>query len=272
MKKFLAASLGLLAMATMQPAQAADMPVKAPVYKEYWSWSGFYLGVNIGYSWGRSRTDVAVTAPGLAGFASANSFNLNGVVGGGQAGINWQNGKWVLGIEVDIQGTGERGGFAFACPAGACNNSTAVIAAATILSGSFDQKLAWFSTLRGRLGVTASESLLLYVTGGAAFGSIDTSGTLSAPSAAGPLASVAFSNSTTKTGWAAGIGAEARLSGNWTGKLEYIHLDLGSVSGTVTFPTNPPPGTTFIYSSRITDDILRVGLNYKFGHAVEARY
>src|SRR5262245_25941173 len=101
MKKLLI-SAGLLAMAaTMQPAAAADMAVKAPVLKappvEVWSWTGFYIGGNVGYSWGRSDTDFTyfqnTTGLILSGPLRAK-FNMNGWVGGGQIGYNWQSGAW----------------------------------------------------------------------------------------------------------------------------------------------------------------------------------
>ena len=68
-----------------------------------------------------------------------------------------------------------------------------------------------------------------------------------------------------------GGGIEGRLSGNWTGKIEYLYMDLGTVSGTATLLTSTPP-LRFDYSSRITDNILRVGLNYKFTPYVVAKY
>ena len=81
-----------------------------------------------------------------------------------------------------------------------------------------------------------------------------------------------FSHSTTKTGWTVGGGIEARLSGNWTGKIEYLYMDLGTVSGTVTLP-HAGRDPAHNWSSDITDNILRVGLNYKFGnYPVVAKY
>ena len=76
-----------------------------------------------------------------------------------------------------------------------------------------------------------------------------------------PLTGVAFSHSNTKTGWTVGGGIEGRLSGNWTGKIEYLYMDLGTVSGTV---IHTAAGIGANWSSDITDNILRVGLNYKF--------
>src|SRR4051812_33342377 len=108
--------LGTLAALTMgaTAAMAADlparMPVKAPVMMpEVYNWTGFYIGGDGGYSWGRSRTDTNfVTTPGgvaivpPAGSVTSNNFNLNGGVAGGQAGYNWQTNNWVVGLETDL--------------------------------------------------------------------------------------------------------------------------------------------------------------------------
>ena len=109
---------------------------------------------------------------------------------------------------------------------------------------------------------------LLYVTGGLAVGHIKTDGTITGFINAVPpgnLTTSAFSNSNTKAGWVVGLGAETQVSGRWTAKLEYLYMDLGRVN-TSGLNTNPgiiiPLNAQF--SSRITDNILRVGLNYKF--------
>ena len=92
-------------------AFAADLPArtytKAPVYFEpVFNWTGFYVGGNIGYSWGRSSDTSALTnGAGTVLFASTDKTDLNGVVGGGQIGYNWQIQNWVFGLEADIQGT-----------------------------------------------------------------------------------------------------------------------------------------------------------------------
>src|SRR5450631_2329867 len=88
-------------------AYAADMAVKykAPVVAVVDSWTGGYVGLNIGYSWGKGDTVLLPTSI----FATPLSVNMNGIVGGAQAGYNWQiDRSWVLGIEGDIQGTGEK--------------------------------------------------------------------------------------------------------------------------------------------------------------------
>lgn len=111
-------------------ALAADLPVrtytKAPVMVDPgYNWSGFYIGGNIGYSWGRSSDTSSFTnGAGTTLFTNVDSTNLDGIVGGAQAGYNWQVQNWVWGLEGDIQGTGERGTRDFTCPTGVCTAST----------------------------------------------------------------------------------------------------------------------------------------------------
>lgn len=281
MKKIVSAGIALLAFTGV--AAAADLARKAPVYKappvvvDPWTWTGVYIGVNVGYSWGKSETDATFTnnTTGVLLAASSSDFKLNGAIGGGQIGANWQNGIWVLGAEADIQWSGQKGSTIFSCPVvglGApCNPVTAGPGFGVSPTATFNQKLEWFGTVRARLGVTPSPTTLLYVTGGLAYGEIETDGVISGFSLAQLPVSAAFNHSTTKSGWTVGGGIEGRLSGNWTGKIEYLYMDLGTVSGTATLLTSNPP-LRFDYSSRITDNIVRVGLNYKFQPYVVAKY
>src|ERR1700716_1645998 len=102
-------AIGILAAATLSgSAFAADMAVKArPMAVDVtYNWSGFYIGGNVGYSWGRSRDDSSLTnGAGTVLFASSDRANLDGVGGGGQFGYNWQMQNWLWGLEADIQGT-----------------------------------------------------------------------------------------------------------------------------------------------------------------------
>jgi len=285
MKRILFAAVGL-ALAGL-PAAAADLPTKAPILKappDVWSWTGFYIGGNLGYSWGRSETDVTYFNPvtGLpivppAGSITSVDFNLNGGVGGGQIGYNYQTGNWVWGIEADIQWSGQDGDALFTCAAaapvpGAClPGLTFVPPGATGTTLSLEQKLEWFGTVRARLGWLWTPTALAYVTGGFAYGSVKTSGVLNSFNANGGAVTTAFSNRDRNGGWTVGGGIEARLVGNWTGKVEYLYMDLGTFDNTVAFATAPAIGAHI--SSRVTDNIIRAGLNYKFGPGpVVARY
>jgi outer membrane immunogenic protein len=258
--KFLVAILVALFGATS--ALAADLPArtytKAPVYVDPgYNWTGFYVGGNIGYSWGRSSdTSTVTTAAGAVLFTGADKSNLNGVVGGGQVGYNWQVQNWVWGLEADIQGTGEKGSRAFLyAPSGLL---ALVLPPVPV---TLTQQIDWFGTVRGRAGVLVSPKVLLYVTGGLAYGEVKS----------GEVIGVFPGLSTTNTnvGWTVGAGIEGVIGGNWTAKLEYLYVDLGTVSGSFTPVAG---GVTSSYSSRITDNVLRVGLNYKFGGPVVAKY
>lgn len=282
MKKILVAGIAALALA--QPAAAADMPVKAPrAVAAVWSWTGFYIGGNAGYSWGRSDTNVGFfnTTTGLpivppAGSITNANFNLNGAIAGGQIGYNWQANSWVFGIEADLQWSGQRGSADFLCAAtgtgGVClPGLTFLPAGATGTTLSLNQRLEWFGTLRGRLGMLVTPTVLGYVTGGLAYGSLGSDGRLASFNANGAAVAVAFTNTQSKGGWTFGGGLEGHLGGNWTGKIEYLYIDLGTFNSTVSLAPAATIGANI--SSRITDNILRVGLNYKFGpEAVVARY
>jgi outer membrane immunogenic protein len=147
MKQTVLASLGLLAIAvTATSAIAADLPVrpvsKAPVYgPQAYNWSGFYLGINGGYGFGKSK------------WTDTNSFDVRGGLGGGTVGYNWQVGQAVFGLEGDGDWSGLKGSTNTGCPAGCQTRSD------------------WLATARGRLGF-AADRLMPYVTGGLAVGDI----------------------------------------------------------------------------------------------------
>ena len=131
------------------------------------------------------------------------------------------------------------------------------------LSGSFENKVDWLATVRGRLGY-ASGGALWYVTGGWA----DTKRELNASASVTGLAGGAVSASQTKSGWTVGGGVETKLwNSNWSAKLEYLHVDLGTDTVNFnTFTTAAPivPVTSHTATAKVRDEIVRVGLNYEF--------
>ena len=178
----------------------------------------------------------------------SNNLKLKGGVFGLHAGYNWQTNWAVFGAETDIQWTGARGSGSFVCPT-ACSPNGAVTAI-------LDPKLAWFGTLRNRVGITAS-SFLAYVTGGLAYGGIKSDGTFSGFNiAAQPVSGNLQLPSSTRVGWTIGVGIETVLAGNWTAKIEYLHVDLGSF-------TVVSPVVAGGFSFKIADDIVRIGVNYQ---------
>ncbi|WP_424629111.1 outer membrane protein [Bradyrhizobium sp. SYSU BS000235] len=241
MKKIIAVTALIGTAAT---AQAADLPTKAPVYKapilQPYNWTGFYAGVNAGVGFNRSYTT-------LGGSGDANRLGGLGGVGGAQIGYNWQFGNFlgfgnlVLGVETDIQGAG-------------LNDDRTCFDAGTCGAGAgydLHQKIDWFGTARGRVGL-ATGSVLTYFTGGFAYGNVKTTFN----NTFNPADSLALSD--TRTGWTVGSGVEAALGGNWTGKIEYLYLDLGNQNGVT-------PINALVVGSDVRASVFRAGLNYRIG-------
>jgi outer membrane immunogenic protein len=227
--------------------------------------------------------------------SAITKFNMDGIIGGGQIGYNWQRDKWVFGLEADIQGSGQKGSGSAICAGGtaAILNSACSLGHAgdTIpfnvpafpVTDTLSEKLDWFGTVRGRVGPTITPTFLAYLTGGLAYGNVSATNTVSGINIIGPQGTNGstnvpvvgtFSNSALKVGWTVGVGLEGAIGGNWTAKIEYLYMDLGNISGSFVTPVIAPSGAfvTSSYSSHITDNILRVGVNYRWGGPVVARY
>src|SRR5437762_6261457 len=267
------AATAFAAVAAISSAYAADMAPRytkaPPPIVEVWNWTGFYIGGNVGYSWGRSSdTSTLTNGAGTVLFTSVDRANMDGVIGGGQIGYNWQMQNWLWGLEADIQGSDQKGSRDFICPTGVCTPGALILVApGPAVPVNLNQKLEWFGTVRGRVGVLATPKVLFYATGGLAYGEVRTAATIGA-------GAFGFSNSDTRAGYTVGAGVEGVIGGNWTAKLEYLYVDLGTTSGSfvTTIPALGGGVLTHNYSSRITDNIVRVGLNYKFGGPVVAKY
>jgi outer membrane immunogenic protein len=274
MKSLFLGSIGLLACATAMPAVAADMPAR-PVYKaapamvSIYNWTGFYVGGNVGYSWGRANTEGSLDPDVGPLFLFSESLRPSGIIGGGQIGYNWHASHWVFGLEADLQASGQKDSSSRSTSIdtifclGPCFGSD-VTNTATL-----EAKLKWFGTLRGRVGY-AWDNFVLYGTGGLAYGRIEITGTSATEGTTcfivcDPISTTSsFKQTKTKTGWTVGAGFEgaAPLS-NWTWKIEYLYLDLGRFDATTTDSTSTP--ITVNSNTKITDHIARVGLNYRFG-------
>lgn len=282
-----AAAASMLATHALAADLAPRPYVKAPpMVAAVYSWTGFYVGGNIGYSWGREHDDgtltgtqnvsvfrtagptlVSSTTTALAAAPVWGRSNLDGILGGGQFGYNWQMSNWLAGFEADIQATDEKSTgticSAIGCPAGS-----------VLFPANY--KLDWFGTVRGRVGFLVTPRALLYATGGLAYGHLDAS----APS-------LPLSWGGTRAGWTVGAGGEFALDQNWSVKVEYLYMDLGNFNGAsasattvanalntpgVGFNTVTTTTTTANYGTHFTDNIVRVGVNYRFGGPVLARY
>ncbi len=229
---------------TLGAASAADlsrpMITKAPPPPPMYNWTGFYIGANVGVSWGSQ--DVTLNAPTAV---ITNSNHLDGVIGGGQIGYNWQGmgSPWVFGLEADFQGSGQKGDGSFA------------IATTPATGIAYEDKLEWFGTVRGRIGYAMGDmgTWLPYITGGLAYGQGNINGSGSTAGTA-----VAFNTTTTYVGWTAGAGLEWAFAPKWSAKIEYLYMDLGNGP---TIALSPGFALT---TGRLTDNVARVGVNYHF--------
>jgi outer membrane immunogenic protein len=246
-------SLALVALAAGHSAFAADMPVKALPYvtpaAAPGNWSGIYAGLNAGYGVANDRSTFASFVNSVIGFDNLESYKISpaGFLGGVQLGYNWQAGIWVWGLETDFQGTDQRDSVCVLT----CDISGA-------FSGTVSQRLPWFGTARARVGVAVDRSLL-YLTGGLAYGQVQTN----IVEVDGPGLVTSISQNKTKTGWAIGGGIESALIGNWTAKVEYLYVDLGSQSFSFVDAAGAPGAITVTADAK--DHIIRAGLNYHFG-------
>jgi outer membrane immunogenic protein len=264
----------LISLSATVSASAADLytppPAPAPVYTKapppLYSWTGFYIGGNVGYGWGAntgagytSFTDPSIH--GVAGFFAAGGNVLpgvspRGVIGGGQIGYDWQvSPTWLLGLVADIQGSGMK----------ASGTGAASIGAFTGITESNSAQVDWFGTVRARAGFVAS-NLLVYGTGGLAYGEVKANTVFNDPSNGLGAVSFAGSTSSTRLGWSAGAGVEYRLTPNWSIGAEYLYVDLGTISVTETQATRLaiPSADTFTSTAKFGDNIARLLINYRF--------
>ena len=280
MNKFTAAASVALALVAGS-AFAADLPSRkeAPVYvppPPSFSWNGLYGGINIGYGFGAGGQEyggIAYISPGLVaprrlavpgGSALGGTSNLNGVLGGGQVGYNWQFSPWlVFGIETDIQASDVHNTV----------NSSAAVAgrlrhASPVRDLDQERRLVRHGSRPCRRRAVHPQSpdlrhrrlrLWRRYPRRRLLGHFQTC-------AAGGLSSVATAQyDSTSTGWTAGGGIEWSPTGfpAWSVKVEYLYVDLGntSVSG-VSVGGNPVYGAT--YNSPTRFHTVRAGLNWHF--------
>ena len=284
MKKLLLGSAALVALGLGAPAAfAADRAVPAyapppppvPVY----TWTGCYAGANAGTSTGRSQqttvansilTPGALGVPGAAplavaggpviapvpvGTSIAGDLNLSGFIGGFQAGCNYQMGMWVIGVEGDGMATNKEGQNFEVGLVPFLGNGRANWVSQT--------QERWLVTARGKLGLAGwgwfGDKTMVYVTGGAAWAKIDTSEFL-----VGTQVGTGHQESNTRTGWTLGAGYEYALGYGWSVKGEYLYVKFDDYQ---TFTTAPFGGAGLNIAPRnnkLSDNIFRAGMNYKF--------
>ncbi|MGL5167993.1 MAG: outer membrane protein [Afipia sp.] len=275
-KVLLAIAASILAAGSASAADLAARPyTKAPPIVQVYDWTGFYIGGDIGGVSQRDSGDSNFFQP----TATANNFlalsgSNSSFIGGGHIGYNWQFAPtWVLGIEADAQWLNAKNSFC----RGLDDNLTGCVDTGRGFA-TIESETKWLATVRGRLGWTF-DRFMVYGTGGVAFGEVRTNvgfNCLVAGCAnSGTEIATSGSASNTHTGWVAGGGIEWAFASNWLVRAEYLHVDLGNVNGTVFLPPAACSGGTVCgqsYSRDLTYDMGRVGLSYKFGGPVIAKY
>lgn len=240
MRQLVSICASAMVLACGSSALAADLPVKAPrapvVIPVAYNWTGFYIGGHVGGAWGK-KDWVAV------GVGPLGSHDVDGFIGGGQVGFNYQVGAFVWGVEVDFSWANLDGNHID-----------------TVFGGNNRTDVKWLGTVTGRLGY-AWDRALLYVKGGGAW----VRDLYTITGAGGFFAETRDTN----WGWTIGAGLEYGLTPNWSVKVEYNYLDFG----TERIRFTPTVGPAFDRDVDQQIHAIKVGINYRFGaQPVLARY
>ncbi|HUI21129.1 MAG TPA: outer membrane protein [Methylocella sp.] len=252
-RKLLLASVGAIALSG-SAALAADLPSRAPppAYippAPIFTWTGIYVGGQIGYAWSSGNNNFNGFDPFFPGtpyLVSSVGGTPNGVIGGANVGYNYQINQWVLGIEGDVNGTS------------LSNTAVAAFPDGTSLSVHSTSDIQ--GSIRGRLGV-AWDRALIYATGGVAFGGFNTDVTLA--NSVVPFFG-SGSVSTTRVGWTVGGGIQYAVTNNWSVRAEYRYTDWGNINDGTFGGFAAAPGAYFDGNRRINQNQVQVGFDYKF--------
>lgn len=260
-----------------EQAYAAYLPTKAAPYTASPNWTGYYVGGTAGVGWGTENSDVVNSPSGFIVFPpiipGSYEKRMLGFIGGIEGGYNQQFNSMVLGIEADfsyahIDGSTAANETFFP---GAGTLCPVLTICTTRVSYSEQQTLDWLASLRARVGFAATPSWLIYGTGGWAFGEVKSSAMVDVAAQQTQVGVTqtfptifSASSSKVKNGWIVGGGTEYMLTQHWSGKVEYLYYDLGSVGmiGTAADPRLAALTTPF--NSQVRGQIFRTGVNYKF--------
>ena len=258
----LIAGAGLCA-ALVTGASAADIrpAYKAPVYAPpppVWSWTGFYIGAQVGGGWGlnewRQNINLGVIAPILPLIFSEGSHPTSGAFGGGVVGFNFQAGWIVFGVEADFNGSDIKG-----------RSNCGLLAV-----WNCNSKIDSFGTITGRIGAVADKALIYVKAGGAWAHSEYDLNLLGLNIAVPGVLTIQPSRiEDTRWGWVVGTGVEYALPGNWSAKIEYNYMDFGSKNyqfNTIVIPALPALAN-ILNNFDITERVhtVKFGVNYRFG-------
>lgn len=234
-----------ISFGAVQAALAADMPVKAvsvPVVAPF-SWTGIYVGVQGAGAWGRSN-ETFFNAPNTAAFQGTQNYDISGGAFGGVLGLNYQMGSIVLGVEGELNWAN-------------INGSSGVInVGPPNLGDTYNTRVNSYGTVKGRIGYAWDRSLV-YVNGGGAWGRVRHE--YNAANNGG--AANSFSATNNETGWTLGAGFEYAFAPNWSARLEYNYVRLGT--GAIQY--SAVAANRSEWNDRFS--VVKVGLNYKFGWA-----
>ena len=233
-------------------ASAADLPLKtkAPPLEAIYDWTGFYIGVSGGGSLGQS--DHIDRATGLT---DTGGFNVKGGLVGGTVGYNWQMSSFVFGLEGDISWVGEYGSHIDDASVGPFANP----ASPALPAFQSFTKETWLATARARFGY-AVNNLLFYGTGGYAGAGVEAGIKNSKTNA------LLVSSTSTRNGWTAGGGLEWGFAPNWSAKFEWLYMKFESKPFNTLLAEGPRS------SVPLDDNVVRVGINYRFGGPVVAKF
>ena len=253
MKRILLSTASLGIMALMSPALAADLPLKAPsATASVYDWTGVYVGAFGGVGYGNHNVNNATgQAVPFADFTA--NYTSTGGVAGGEVGYNWQSGSLAVGVAGNLAWTGIKGSDANQFNAGAFPGVAAVDA----------DNLRWTGALLASVGY-AVDRWLLYFDGGYAFGDIQHTNT--------PLIGPVDRFNVTGNGLTGGAGIAYAVTNNVIAKFDYRYTSFTGYNRPGSTITGLTVNGQLPYSTVSTYSVVTLGLDFKFGGPVVAKY